>query len=599
MIRYKLKNVLGAVIVLILAATTLYAAGDTEPTAAAADKKYVTDPTTGKVVAAPQYGGTFTYARHSTVPGTDQLVNRGAEWLVDPVVEMLGIADWATPRDKFDFTSRLSPPTYTKGQLAESWSQPDPLTYIVKVRQGVHWHDKAPMNGRELTAQDVEYNFHRILGLGSGFTEPSANVAYGKWAGVNVESITATDKWTVEFKLKELNLGALGAILDDECVWIYPPEVIKEHGDIQDWRNVVGTGPYMLTDWVKGSSVTWEKNPDYRGYDEKYPENRLPYIDQLRCLVMPEPAIGRAALRSGKIDYLGFIGMHPIQTLEEVESLLKINPELGIWPSASTGHNDIGMNIQLPPFDDINVRKALQMAIDLETINNAYYKGYADIIPQGQLSRFTTQAVIQFEDWPEEVKKVFDYDPEGAEALLDEAGYPRGADGTRFKSTYLTFPRYTTDYMELVVSYWKKIGVVVDIDVIEAEFSARRGARDFEMIQADGQAKVSALGWGGGMRYIQETSWNTSNVDDPWYNAKYKEKGAATTMEEVNSITKELNQYAIEQFWTLFGPIAPMYSATQPWLIGFNGESMLGIGRYTAVFTRVWIDSELKEAMGY
>ena len=65
----------------------------------------------------------------------------------------------------------------------------------------------------------------------------------------------------------------------------------------------------------------------------------------------------------------------------------------------------------------------------------------------------------------------------------------------------------------------------------------------------------------------QLPQWNSSNVNDPWYAAKFKEKQAATTMEEVNSITKELNQYAIEQFWTLFSPIVPIYSAIQPWIV--------------------------------
>ena len=61
---------------------------------------------------------------------------------------------------------------------------------------------------------------------------------------------------------------------------ILPPEVIKQQGDVKDWRNLVGTGPYMLTDRVEESSITYEKNPDYWGYDEKYPENRLPYTDK-------------------------------------------------------------------------------------------------------------------------------------------------------------------------------------------------------------------------------------------------------------------------------------------------------------------------------
>ena len=110
---------------------------------------------------------------------------------------------------------------------------------------------------------------------------------------------------TIVFTLKELNRGAIGAILDGAIAWIYPPEVIREHGDVTEWRSLVGTGPIMLTDWVEGSSVTWDKNPDYWGYDEKYPENRLPYIDQLRVLFVPEVATRLAALRTGRIDYIG------------------------------------------------------------------------------------------------------------------------------------------------------------------------------------------------------------------------------------------------------------------------------------------------------
>ena len=178
--------------------------------------------------------------------------------------------------------------------------------------------------------------------------------------------------------------------------------------------------------------------------------------------------------------------------------------------------------------------------------------------------------------------------------------YPRDADGIRFKTDLMQLDRYDTDYMELAVSYWKKIGVNVEIEVEEgAVFGPRRTTRDYRMMQTDSAARVSALGWAGGMRFLPETQWNTSNTDDAWYNAKFEEKRAATTMEEVNSITKELNQYAIEQFWSLFGPVAPTYAVSQPWIIGYNGEADLGMGRYNTVFTRVWIDSELKEAMGH
>ena len=66
------------------------------------------------------------------------------------------------------------------------------------------------------------------------------------------------------------------AILAQANIWILPPEVIEQYGDYTDWRNVVGTGPFMLTDYVEGVSMTRTRNPNYHDFDEKYPENRLP-----------------------------------------------------------------------------------------------------------------------------------------------------------------------------------------------------------------------------------------------------------------------------------------------------------------------------------
>ena len=110
-----------------------------------------------------------------------------------------------------------------------------------------------------------------------------------------------------------------------------PPEVIEQHGDLTDCDNMVGTGPYMLTEWVEGSSITYSKNPDYWDYDEKYPENRLPYIDQINRLIMPEKATQLAALRSGKLDYIGQSGGGQVQAAQ-VKTLQRTNPEIVVYP---------------------------------------------------------------------------------------------------------------------------------------------------------------------------------------------------------------------------------------------------------------------------
>ena len=70
--------------------------------------------------------------------------------------------------------------------------------------------------------------------------------------------------------------------------FIYPPEVIRQHGDIKDWRNLVGTGPMELTDVVENSSLKWTRVPDYWGFDEKFPQNRLPYVDEINAVVMTD-----------------------------------------------------------------------------------------------------------------------------------------------------------------------------------------------------------------------------------------------------------------------------------------------------------------------
>ena len=100
---------------------------------------------------------------------------------------------------------------------------------------------------------------------------------------------------------------------------------------------------------------------------------------------------------------------------------------------------------------------------------------------------------------------------------------------------------------------------------------------------------------------IPTTSYNSANVNDPVYTAMHEAAAAATTIEEYNRHgPKELDQYGIEKFWEIWGPVWPhSMPAIQPWLVGFNGETMLGTGQYTTIFSRLWIDSELKEAMGH
>ena len=187
-----------------LVATVTFASAEGEE-AAAAEKEMVLDPSTGEMVTAPEYGGTIRPIVNAKPEGIDPYFRYTAGLWIGLVNEKLGRGDWAIDRSVFGYTTQFLPDEVLTGQLAESWENPDPLTYVFKIRDGVFWHDKAPVNGRPLTAHDVEYSFDRILGLDGH--EPTPDVSGGaNLLNLSWEAVTATDDFTVEFKLKEPSL---------------------------------------------------------------------------------------------------------------------------------------------------------------------------------------------------------------------------------------------------------------------------------------------------------------------------------------------------------------------------------------------------------
>ena len=588
-------------LVLVLTATGLWAAGgaEAEP-AAAAEKEMVLDPSTGEMVEAPRYGGTLTYATNMPeTGGSDVGVNaRSGLLLVQGVLEKPAISDWAIDRNLTARNSGNTPLWTLTGLLAESWETPDDTTIVFNIRKGVHWHDKPPMNGREFTADDMVYNYHRYLGLGSGFTEISA--AGENLGASGIKSATASDKYTVVFKLERPHPFALKEILQSYHLFMHPPEVIEQYGDANDWRNLVGTGPFMLTDYVEGSSVTFTKNPNYYGFDEKYPENRLPYVDELAALIMKEPSTRLAALRSGKLDYLGNAANTDIKSIDQVESLARTNPEIAQWPFFLRSDFSFSINVNNPPLNDIRVRKAMQMALDLETINATFFKGRADTTPHGYVGESNTGFFIPFDEWPEEVKKGYMYDPEGAEQLLDEAGYPRGTEGIRFKTSYVHSPSWETSYAELALSYWGEIGVDVEMQVpsSQTEFTAIISESKHEALRS---AALGAHYFGPFLvnTYYTGASFNPGAISDPQVDAMIDTLRVTTDLEEYQRLFREIDMYALEQHWWIWGPDSPSYQVSQPWFKGYNGEAAMGNWQFQDLFARIWIDQELKAEMGY
>ena len=581
---------------LVLAATGAWAAAAQEEPAAAMEKEMVTDPTTGEMVTAPQYGGTLTFATMLEPPSADTLVYGSAGLAIGGVAEQLVIPNWAVDRDEYDFSNQYIPVDVAAGQLAESWEiSPDGRTYTFHIRKGVHWHNKAPMNGRELTAQDIEYNYHRIWGLGSGYTEPLPGSLL---EAIGTESVTATDQWTVEFKLKEPNPGALHKIMVVHIGFILPREVIEQHGDISDWRNFVGTGPYELTDWVQGTSITHTRNPDYWGFDEKYPQNRLPYTDKLVGLFIMEEATRLAGLRSGRIDFLGFpAGVSDIVSADVLDSLRKTDPEIDLVPWWDRSENSVALDTTKPPFDDIRVRKAMQIALDLQTINDTYYKGTAMWKPQGPVGEGLKGYYTPFDEWPDEVKKNYAYDPERARQLLAEAGYPDG-----FETALVWSSEGDLGYAEIAAGYWKAIGVDVEIRGMDRpQLIPLLTGGDY------GGMAGAVTGWShpyGAVPVLRNNGhstsiWNIPSFKDAELDAMIEAGESAASLAEEQRLAREADMYMIEKHVYLWGPKAGKYMAVQPWVEGYNGEVHFGGQHRLPILARLWIDSELKEAMGH
>ena len=594
------------VLAFALVATGVWAsaAGEEEP-AAAMEKEMVRDPTTGKMVTAPEYGGTLTFPTRNEL--LDQDPSIGGHWAgyqLQGVNEKLAHGDWAVPRDKFAFNSAYVPDNVLTGWLAESWSQPDSTTFIVKVRQGVHWHDKAPVNGRELTAEDVAWTYRRIGGLLDWKPEFTYALRDYPW-----ESIEATDRYTVEFRLTEPRLDMQRQILTEVGNWILPPEVIEEHGNYSDWRNVVGTGAFMLADFQSGVSKQWVRNPDYWGFDEKYPENQLPYVDELKALWMEDEATRTAALRTGQVDGLLPPGDVPLTSIEQVNTVLRTNPDMQVYPRFIRALQVSGMNIRRPPFDDIRVRTAMNMAIDRDAINESYYGGYAYATVQGYVGAAMGALHTPFEEWPADLQAEYSYNRQEAERLLDEAGLARGADGVRLRVTYDHRDVIDLGWLEIVAGYWKELGVDVEINVMDTgAWVDRRSRGVYEMTTGDSAFDMAPsnfmANYGVIYNYRGEGSASqvgeyVGGVRDATMDRLYEAFNAATSQEAWPPIFKEFNEYIMRQHFQVYGHKAPLFMLAHPWVKGWNGEKKLIDLDFADVMARVWIDQDLKAEMGF
>ncbi len=499
--------------------------------------------------------------------------------------------DTLTKRDSrtdpkiWDNKIKFPQPEYTRGLLAESWEQPDLATAIIHVRKGVRWQDKAPMNGRELTAYDIEFHYQRMYGLGSGYTKPTPNLGLG---GIlpGLVSVTATDKYTVVFKIKSPSTQFLPELLDPLSQFspIAPPDAVKQYGDVNDWKRVVGTGPFFTTDYVSGSSLTFNKNPNYWDFDERYPENKLPYADTVKILIIPDTATALAALRTGKIDFMGGL------TLEQAKSLGKTNPELLQITRPALWGDAVGMRVDKAPFTDIRVRKALQMAVDLKSIATNFYGGAVDATPVGYISPFLPGYYVPYNEWAPEVQAGYTYNPDGAKKLLAEAGFPNG-----FKTNMVVSAASDQDLWQIIKSYFTQIGVDMEIRVMDSvSYTSFTRAMKHDALTSSNCALALTPSFASQWRNTGN-AYNILGVSDPVFDDISKKAINAIYATEYKKLIREEDYQAIKQQWAVNILPKVVFCIYQPWFKGYSGWTDLR----GSEFARFWIDQNVKTAMGH
>ena len=547
----------------------------------------------------PEYGGEIVLRINRDIANFDpyffeMLPNIDSAWM-----ERLFADDWTLDPRIYRYNTHFRPVEFVKGHLAEGWEFPDPNTLVVHLRQGIHWQNIPPADNREFTADDVAFHYHRLYGLGSGFTEPSPYHAAVS-AFKNLISVTAADKYTVVFKWRTPNpefiLETLQAPVGSLC--LENPEAVKKWGDVSDWHHAVGTGPFILKDFEPGISVTLLRNPDYWGHDERHPQNQLPYVDKFKILIIPDEAAAIDAMRQGKIDALDQI------SIERAQALQKTNPEILQIMTPSPSTPSIDPRNDLPPFNDIRVRKALQLAIDLPTIARTYYGGKAVPNPSTLTSRDVTGWGFPYETWPQDLKDEYAYNPQLARQLLVDAGYPNG-----FGTSIVVESTVDMKLLAIVKSYFAAVGI--DLEIIPLETASfvsyvLNGRKNDQLVQRS----ASSLGLATEPirqleRFRTGAVPNYLMVSDPVFDAFLPKAMAAVNVDDIKQIVRDANEYVARQHFAI-SLVQPMqYSLYQPWLKGYNGQFFAvsaasgGPPLYFFYPARFWIDQKLKKKMGH
>ncbi|MDQ7840876.1 MAG: ABC transporter substrate-binding protein [bacterium] len=380
--------------------------------------------------------------------------------------------------------------------LATSWTvSSDGLSYAFELRRGVKWHD-----GRAFTAQDVKFTMEQVTGLYHGRFRP---------AFLNFEAITVMSPQSLKITLKRPYAPLLRLLTVFDCPilprHVYQGEDITRHSRNND---PVGTGPFKFREWVRGDRLVLERNDAY--WDPVY-------LDRLIFRIIPGAALRVTALEVGEVDMVADFYL-PKTDVDRLKRNPNVRLRLG-QPIPSMGFMFI--NARRAPLDNPKVRRALALAINrVQIVTQA----------MGNLARPARGPFGDGFKWafsPEsDYNRLYPYNVERANALLDEAGLPRGAGGerpVRLRMVYDAARAPIAATAAIIRDNLRAVGITVDLQPMDRAVMIERiyTRPDYELtVQTFTSGGDPAIGYhriyasaAPGTPFVNATGYSSQEVD--------------------------------------------------------------------------------------
>ncbi len=419
--------------------------------------------------------------------------------------------------------------------------QPDKTTYVFKLRPGVKWQNLPPVSGRALTADDVKYTYERFIAK----KNPSAYLL----DMIDKVEVTAPD--TVRFTLK-FPYAPFLTNLAWQYSWIVAKEAVEQNGNLQRGP-VVGTGPFMLKDYTKGSRYNYVRNPDYFVSGQ-------PYLDGFVIAVIPDDSAEQSAFRSGQVDlYTTGLGPQPPKTLQSMQYATGVRDH----PQMSLFQQGPQMRMDRPPFKDPRVRKAMRLLMNpqsfIETLG--FGKGY--------WSGPVSPGMGQWSLSQDELKTLLKPDVQQAKQLLQEAGV---ANLSTTLTTTTGYGSVMLQAVQLYVEQARQAGVTLDVKTVDyATFIKTKSPAggDYSMIYGtytgfvDPDQQLYAL-------YYSKSARNETHIDDPTLDAMIDKQRGEFDAQQRQKLVHDAQKYILANVNTILNPFDwDVHSFTQPWLENF------------------------------